>query len=543
MIIVIIIILLVILIGIIQRIRRINELKKTLKYNYGKFNKNHIDETKLNKISRYYYDKKIVKKIDDITFNDLNMKEVFEAMDNSISSVGSEYLFAEIRNLDADDKKLKFRDSLAEYYNINEEKRIETQIDLLRIGKFKRESVYDNILNINNFVVTSNLFEFLLIGIFIGTICMSIYKEEYSIFFIMSLVLNVIFYYYKRANIKSHLITFKLILNMLTSINKIYNKNSNELKIFEKDIKKIKEDLLGLNFASRLINENNGDLLSMLLDYIYMVIHIDIIVSNYIVKILIKNMNSIIRLYEIIGEIELAINIASFRERINEYSKPEFIDDLILNIDNIYHPLIDKPIKNSINTTKSILLTGSNASGKSTFLKTIALNAILAQTIYTTASDKYIASKFNIMSSMAIRDNLFNNESYYIVEIKSLKRILDSDKSIPVLCFIDEILRGTNTIERISASKVILEKLTKMNCLCIAATHDIELTTMLNDCYDNYHFEEQISGKDIMFDYKLKKGPSNTRNAIKLLEIIGFEDDIIHKANNEVDILEKDASI
>ena len=103
-----------------------------------------------------------------------------------------------------------------------------------------------------------------------------------------------------------------------------------------------------------------------------------------------------------------------------------------------------------------MLLTGSNASGKSTFLKSVALNAILAQTIYTVMADSYRAPYFRIYSSMALKDNLMGNESYFIVEIKSLKRIYESaDEKVPMLCLIDEVLRGTNTVERIAASSQI----------------------------------------------------------------------------------------
>lgn len=99
---------------------------------------------------------------------------------------------------------------------------------------------------------------------------------------------------------------------------------------------------------------------------------------------------------------------------------------------------------------------------------------------------------------MSLRDNLTNNESYYIVEIKSIKRILDSiNDEIPTLCFVDEVLRGTNTIERIAASSHILKSLTDKNALCFAATHDIELTNILENIYSNYHLRKML--KMMMF--------------------------------------------
>ena len=205
-----------------------------------------------------------------------------------------------------------------------------------------------------------------------------------------------------------------------------------------------------------------------------------------------------------------------------------------LEVKNVYHPLIKKPVANSISTKHNVLLTGSNASGKSTFLKTIAVNALLSQTIYTSVSDYYKAPVYRIYSSMALRDDLSNSNSYYIVEIKSLKRILDAanKEGHPVLMFVDEVLRGTNTVERIAASSEILKSVSASKALVFAATHDIELTTLLSGQYDNYHFQEKVTDDEVIFDFKLYSGPATTRNAIKLLKTIGYNSDIIHAAEN-----------
>ncbi|MDE6675096.1 MAG: hypothetical protein K2K19_09850, partial [Acetatifactor sp.] len=210
----------------------------------------------------------------------------------------------------------------------------------------------------------------------------------------------------------------------------------------------------------------------------------------------------------------------------------------VLSAEQLYHPLIDNPVKNSITAPRGVLLTGSNASGKSTFLKTVALGALMAQTLNMVPADAYSAPRFRIYSSMSLRDDLESGESYYIVEIKSLKRILDAmkeDSDCPVLCFVDEVLRGTNTVERIAAATQILLSLTGENILCFAATHDIELTELLSGQYDNYHFEEEIRDGDILFNYTLREGRASSRNAIRLLEIMGYEQSIIQRAQEQAE--------
>ena len=95
----------------------------------------------------------------------------------------------------------------------------------------------------------------------------------------------------------------------------------------------------------------------------------------------------------------------------------------------------------------------------------------------------------------------------------------------------DEVLRGTNTVERIAASTQILKSFAKKSTLCFAATHDIELTSLLANDYENYHFEEEVVEGDVLFNYEIKEGKARTRNAIKLLSVMGYEEEIIHKAN------------
>lgn len=126
----------------------------------------------------------------------------------------------------------------------------------------------------------------------------------------------------------------------------------------------------------------------------------------------------------VLGKIEAMISIANFRHLLPYYTKPEFVKSSKMEIKDLYHLSIKEPVANSIYTDGPVLLTGSNASGKSTFLKSVAINAILAQSVYTCPCELYRAGFYQVMSSMALSDDLDSGESYYIVEIKSLKELL-----------------------------------------------------------------------------------------------------------------------
>lgn len=250
-----------------------------------------------------------------------------------------------------------------------------------------------------------------------------------------------------------------------------------------------------------------------------------------------KNKEYFKNIFEYVGTIDALIGAASFRESLDYFTIPKLTrTKKYMEFEKMYHPLIQNPVTNSGSFKKSVLITGSNASGKSTFIKSVAINAILSQSINTCCAKDYNGSYFNIYTSMALKDDVLSNESYYIVEIKSLKRILDSIYStIPTLCVVDEILRGTNTVERIASSSEVLSSLSENNCICFAATHDIELTYLLEDKFDNYHFQEDITDKEIKFDYKLYNGRTQSRNAIKLLGFIGYSDYIVNKAKERAE--------
>ena len=118
-----------------------------------------------------------------------------------------------------------------------------------------------------------------------------------------------------------------------------------------------------------------------------------------------------------------------------------------------------------------------------------------------------------------------------------------AEQMVPkVICFVDEVLRGTNTTERIAASSQILKSFAENGVLCFAATHDLELTELLKNHFDNYHFEESVTENDILFNYKLQTGKAATKNAIRLLQLMGYAESIIESANEQAAYFEENGA-
>lgn len=490
---------------------------------------------------RKYYDsiQESDQDIDEITFQDLDMKEIYMLLNNTGSSIGEEVLYAMLRKPITSDEELKKRNRWIQYFDSNEEERIKLQTIFANIGKVRRLSIYEYINSKGPIEESSPLLDILqALGLVASIIMIGKSPMIGGLLVTAFIAVNLITYYKRKAKIESYLTVFSYILKILDGVEEIKRLRNPKVKedIFEfYEIKRAFQKFRRGSFLVLGGNSMSGDLGDLILDYIRILFHIDIIKFNSMLRVMRKNTDILQAVYEKIGYLESMIAAASFRNLLEYYSEPKLSlsDKPYMNTTEVYHPLIDDPIPNTINLRKSSIVTGSNASGKSTFLKTLAINAILAQTIYTSLSTHYQASYFRIFSSMALKDNIFQKESYYIVEIKSLKRILNHmNQEIPVLCFVDEVLRGTNTLERIAASSQILYTLSQGNTLCLAATHDIELTYILENYFSNYHFLEKIENDDILFDYKIHDGRAVSKNAIKLLDMMGYSADIIENATN-----------
>jgi DNA mismatch repair ATPase MutS len=246
--------------------------------------------------------------------------------------------------------------------------------------------------------------------------------------------------------------------------------------------------------------------------------------------------------FEYVGHIDTLISIASLRKGLESYCIPVINNgkkEIIA--EQIYHPLIVDCVKNSIHIhDKSILLTGSNMSGKTSFIRTIGINAVVGLTLNTCFADYFSMPKMSILSAIRISDDLMNDKSYYFEEVITIKEMITKSENKEFNLFLlDEIFKGTNTIERISAGKAVLSYLAKFKNIVFVSTHDIELADLLQDEYELYHFSEIVDDKTIDFDYKLKSGKLKNRNAIKILAINNYPANIVEEAMEISKKLEK----
>jgi hypothetical protein len=510
--------------------------KETLNNQFGSIP---VRENDFESISTYWQQRRsnedMAHFIDDISWNDLDMDKIFHRINACQCSVGEEYLYSMLRQPITDTSVLANREELMTYFEVNPVLRLDLQVILSKIGRENYNGLSSFCYDVQSKKL-KNPWLFMILSVLpILFIVLILLKSPIGVIgLILSFVINIAVYYFTNKRIVRGLSAiryFSAVLWGAVKINRVcthlQNHILNDLRFSCDVFKHLGKKLSGL--AQRRLTD-----IEALIEYIYILFLIPIRNYNKILDTIEKNNDAFCLLFKSIGEIDAAISVLSFRESLPFYIQPEFSSQKAVETADIYHPLLTAPVPNSVTITKNCLVSGSNASGKSTFIKAVAINGILAQTINTCTAKKYQTRLALVVTSMAVRDNISAGESYFITEIKSLKRILKKAENTYCLCIIDEILKGTNTIERIAASSSVLSYLNRLDCLCIVATHDIELTRILAAIYSNYHFSEQITSGGIEFDYKIKEGPSQTKNAIKLLDYLGFDPQITDNAEKMV---------
>lgn len=242
------------------------------------------------------------------------------------------------------------------------------------------------------------------------------------------------------------------------------------------------------------------------------------------------------RTIETVGEIDAAIAVASFRTELREWTQPGFTTpDARATFANLRHPLVQNAVPNSVTLAppQGLLITGSNMSGKSTFLRTVGINVVLAQTINTCLAERYEAPIYQVRSCIGRADDLLARKSYYLVEVESvLALVRASDSPEPHLFIFDELFRGTNAVERIAAAEAVLDAIIGRGKphVALVATHDGELVDLLRESYEVCHFGDELGPEGLTFNYCLTPGPATSRNAIALLKLNGAPESLVRRA-------------
>lgn len=479
--------------------------------------------------------------LDNQTWSDLDMNKIYEKLDRVYSSSGEAALYSMLRNPLRSEEKLKERGGLIQLFKENSKLRESLQCIFFNLSNDFKNGFLDmieNDLTINKAKYYIYTFMGKILPLIIILLSIFINVKFMIALFVLSYI-NIHINTREVKAIKTNGI-FYLRKNIIAA-KKIVSINNEDIIYYKDKITYLLKSIKGIDRGTRLIGFIN--MWAGLFEPLSVLFLLEE-TAYYAISDKIKEEKEVLLdLYYIVGELEALISISGYeRELMEKYVKPVFTKDITLNIVEGVHPLIEEAVGNSINIKKGgIVLTGTNMAGKSTFLRMLGVNIILAQSFYFVLAKEYQAPFFNIVSSISPNDDLTKGKSFFMAEVESILRIIKAlEKDVPVFCPIDEIFRGTNPIERIAMSAEILTYINNAKSISIVATHDRELVDILKENYEFYYFSENVdTNKGLSFDYKIKKGISQTRNAIKLLEYMCYPKEITDRSYKRAEIIEK----
>lgn len=513
---------------------------------FGAYEPNEMSPLRMDRVTHYHSFKKKENVIDDITFKDLNLEALYKKINVCRTFYGEEVLYDILRSPEFEEAPLKERDELVSFLYDNPDVAAQLSLYLSDIGREDVLPLCDCMSELEQLKSRTNLgrmifTEFLCFLAGIGSVVLIFINPMAGFFaFFAVLFINLCVYFYRQRRIEGYARCIISVIRLIDSVRYLAKLSGDDVAGQRiAGMNSLCDKIASIKKGSFLLvsgRSGTGNLTDVVLDYFRMYLHLDLLRFYTMLGEVTQKKDDIIALSEMAGELDACVALASYRKSLVKWCRPKFTgagkDGLYYKAEGLYHPLVKACVENDADFSKCVLLTGSNASGKSTYLRSVALGALMGQTIYTVCAGSYEAPFFVTATSMAVSDDVLVGDSYYMAEIKSLKRIMDlSGQGVPLLCVIDEVLRGTNTAERVAASTEILLQLSKKS-LCFAATHDLELAGLLEDSFDNYHFSEDVDtdSGDISFGYKLMRGFAKSRNAIKLLILMGYDEEITDRA-------------
>lgn len=502
-----------------------------------------VDKTRdFDKIKKFFsIRKKNDYTLDDQTWDDLDMNKVYGKLDRSYSSPGEAALYSMLRNPLMKEEKLKERGKLIKSIKEDNKLRESLQCIFFELNSDIKNSFLDMIEN-DLIINKTKYYVYTVLGKVLPAIAilLAIFVNiKYMVILLGVSSINMLINSSEVREIKSNGIFY--LQKNIKAAKKIASINNKEINYYRDKIKAMLKHVKDIDRSTKTIGFIN--MWGGVFEFISVIFLLEES-AYYAISHKIKAEKEVLMdLYGTVGELEALVSISGYEHNLKQqYVRPKFIKAITLNIKDGIHPLIDNAVPNSINIKKGgIVLTGTNMAGKSTFLRMMGVNIILAQSFYFALAKEYEAPFFNIVSSISPNDDLTKGKSFFMAEVESIQRIIKAlEKDVPVFCPIDEIFRGTNPIEKISMSAAILTYINNGKSISIVATHDRELVDILKENYEFYYFSENVdTKKGLSFDYKIKKGVSQTRNAIRLLEYMGYPKEITKSAYKRAETIEK----
>ena len=475
--------------------------------------------------------------VDDQTWYDLALHKVFDQLNYTQSSIGAEALYQKMRLLTFQpDDSLR---ELEEFFERQPDLRLRVQVIMNQLGKKNHNMARSIVANPGNqdSRIYLSLYIFLACLPVLSLFFLPFFKIQAMSVLIASVTFNIIFSSIRNWSNKMRLDQVSYLVRIFASAEKLSRLALPKQETLKQAIQPFKKTKVISSILQSPTGSSEMEIILIYLNFLFLIPQIAQVYIYNQVKSYQKEAQETINL---LGEMEVAISLLRHKRDFELICQPHFSKEGGIRGKSLYHPLIANPVVNDVSFEKNMVISGDNASGKSTYLKMVAINCILAQGLGFAYGESFELPYGHVMTSMDVSDDIEVGDSYFITESKTILRMIENLKKPGFhYFFIDELFKGTNTIERIGAGLGIVRWLSGRNCLYMISSHDIELVVASGAVNDNYHFDSRYVDGKIVFDYHIKQGSAVTKNAVNTLKSLHFPSEITLTAQELIEQYEE----
>lgn len=476
------------------------------------------------------------------TWDDLNMDDVFLSADYTSSCVGRQYLY-DVLHYNRP-SAIAVHEDILHTLSSDTTLRSDIQKELKKLNHSDACSIA-SLLSADH-PVSSRSFYRLLRGLqFVPVLSLGLLYVTSSVWFLwlmlVGLLVNLILHYRKKTEMQAYLFSVPQLLNLLKQSEKLAKRPlclsvDKEITGVLADLMPLRKRLASFRLGIRL-ESDIAFLAYFFTELLNMFFLQEAISTSRAFFLLQGKQQKIEQVFRFFGLVDVLCSVSMFRESLPYHSLPgRCREGESFHVADIYHPLIGHCVSNTVTLHgKSVLITGSNMSGKTSFIRSIGVCQLVAEALNTCFARSFrYPSGMRLASAIHMEDSLLEGKSFFLQEVQTIKEMIDLSREGNHLFLLDELFKGTNTVERIAIAKAVLSALIRQRNIVFVSTHDIELASLLKDEYDLYHFCENVENGVLSFDYKLKPGPVTERNAIRILEICGYPQGVVQEAYSAV---------
>jgi hypothetical protein len=469
--------------------------------------------------------------MDDRTWSDLEFDKLFSLADSTRSPLGSQCLYRRLRTYARDESALEGEYEI--YRGLVNEAPLREEIQLAT----------SLLQNDSNALICDALFGqeprqprwapliFLFSGLSILSCIVAIFVHPVAWAFSALVLCNVVLLFFGNYRFHDVYSTAARIGNMIGVAVRL-SRIQTSVRFSQIDtLRDLLRDDVEIRRAFRwFLLKRDESLLGSLVFYLQLLFLVDLAAGAIAIARMQRLRRPLQAIFEAVGSLDATVSVASWISRVPAHCFPKISGDPRIEIEDGYHPILSGAVTNSICLAgQSALIVGSNMAGKTTFIKMIGTNIVLGRTLGVCFASSAVIPRSPVMTSIRLEHSIESGKSHFFSEIERILLFLrTAEETGRGVFLIDELFRGTNTPERIAAAKAVLEEMAR-HAQVLATTHDVELQGYLEQQFSIYHFTENPDLAEV-FDYKLRAGISHARNAIKLLERIGFSEKIVSEA-------------